>query len=217
MLDCLEDHGPSQSMAPDVEMVELDGATVVLNSSNCRTFLNYSQNVFLPYIQSNLSISQRVDIVWDEYIQNSLKSHTRNSRGTGVRRRVESKSLVPRNWQSFLRVDENKSELFGYLADQVMTINTAKLVITTKGKDVLSLQNYSTNMLSPCNHEEADSRIFVHIADAVYAGMEKGLSAYYRYRCCGAWQFQWCLLFLWCRSLVMHNFGFGLELVIIKD
>ena len=29
MLDCLEDHGPSQSTAPDVEMAVLSGAAVV--------------------------------------------------------------------------------------------------------------------------------------------------------------------------------------------
>ena len=43
MLDCLEDHGPSQSMAPDVGMLVLDGAAVVLmlNPTNGRTFLDY--------------------------------------------------------------------------------------------------------------------------------------------------------------------------------
>ena len=105
----------------------------------------------------------------------SAKSRIQISRGTGIQRRVESKSLIPRNWQSFLLLNENKSELFGFLADQAMTNYTAKVVITSKGSDVLSLQNHIIDMLFLGNHEEADSRLLLHVADAVYPGIEKVL------------------------------------------
>ena len=55
---------------------------------------------------------ERLDIVWDRYIADSLKSETRSKRGKGIRRRVEPRSAVPGNWQKFLRIDDNKTELF---------------------------------------------------------------------------------------------------------
>ena len=42
---------------------------------------------FLPFIEAQLRHADRVDIVRDKYIENSLKATTRSHRGTGVRRR----------------------------------------------------------------------------------------------------------------------------------
>ena len=49
-----------------------------------------------------------------------------------------------------------------------------KQIVTSYGEDVLvspPLSDYSS--LCPCNHEEADTRIFVHVADAVKSGITK--------------------------------------------
>ena len=51
----------------------------------------------------------RVDVVWDRYIPNSLKSQTRIKRGKGIRRRVEASNVLPKNWQEFLHNDANKT------------------------------------------------------------------------------------------------------------
>ena len=92
----------------------LDGAVCVqmLKPQFCKTFQEYSEKVFQPYITKSLGNVQRVDLVWDEYIPNSLKACTREKRGTGARRRVLPSVIVPRNWQDFLRSDDNKKELF---------------------------------------------------------------------------------------------------------
>ena len=58
--------------------------------------------------EAQLRYVRRVDIVWDEYIENSLKATTRSDRGAGVRRRVTANNLLPRKWNDFLRSDENK-------------------------------------------------------------------------------------------------------------
>ena len=105
----------------------------------------------------------------------SLKSATRSFRGSGIRRRVESNSLVQRNWQSFLRNEDNKTELFSYLARQAMTIHSEKQVVSTIGENVVFLQEQNNQMLSPCNQEEADGRIFLHVADAISNGFRKVL------------------------------------------
>ena len=73
--------------------------------------------------------------------------------GKGIRRRVLPTTKIPGNWQSFLRLDENKSELFGFLANEVTKEETEKLIISTIGSSVImnrSFDNVST--LSPSNH-----------------------------------------------------------------
>lgn len=44
------------------------------------------------------------DIVWDEYLENSLKATIRGKHGSGVRQHVPANNL-PRNWREFLRAE----------------------------------------------------------------------------------------------------------------
>ena len=57
--------------------------------------------------------------MWDVYLNGSLKGTARLKRGEGVRRRVVRTGVIPGNWQDFLRVDSNKTELFSYLSQIV--------------------------------------------------------------------------------------------------
>ncbi|KAH3875881.1 hypothetical protein DPMN_039163 [Dreissena polymorpha] len=88
----------------------------MLKPNGCKTFQEYAQNVFMPFVAREIQSVSRVDIVWDEYRTNSLKSAARGKRGHGIRRRVQIDTRVPGSWDAFLRVNENKTELFGYLA-----------------------------------------------------------------------------------------------------
>ena len=91
-MGCLEDLVPSHENAsnPTVQVIILDGAALVnmLQPGAAKTFSDYAQQVFSPYILSQLQHVRRVDIVWDEYLSESLKADTRSKRGKGVRRRV---------------------------------------------------------------------------------------------------------------------------------
>ena len=109
----------------------------------------------------------------DEYVPSSLKATTRGKRGRGIRRRVQSLTTVPKTWKEFLGLDANKKELFGFLAEQIPPVDfdDGKQVITMKGEQVLcSSQQFDTSTLTPCNHEEVDTRILIHAADASKAG-----------------------------------------------
>ena len=77
------------------------------------------------------------------------------------------------NWQEFLRVDDNKTELFSFLASNVAEIDTNKQIITTQGTGVLCSNRQNLSTLAPCTHEEADTRIFLHVKDAVQQGFNK--------------------------------------------
>ena len=108
-------------------------------------------------------------IVWDEYIANSLKVTTRSKRGQGARRHVQANSQIPRHWQQFLRNDENRRELFQFLAQRVVSLQEEKQVITTKGKEILCTLARNNTARSG----EADTRMILHAADAVQEGHRK--------------------------------------------
>ena len=96
----------------------------MLNPGTAKTFLDYVEQVFLPYVSAQLENTTRVDIVWDVYQTDSLKGTTRQKRGKGVRRIVVPSAAIPKNWKDFLRVDDNKTELFSFLSHQVTLLET---------------------------------------------------------------------------------------------
>ena len=49
----------------------------------CKTFQDYAENCFIPYLQTEVRNANRLDTVWDIYLPNSLKSATREKRGLG--------------------------------------------------------------------------------------------------------------------------------------
>ena len=155
-------------MNPLSEVVVLDGAAIVnmLKPGSARTFQDYAKDVFLPYVKSQVDKAQRVDIVWDDHREGTLKAQTREKRGKGVRRRVSPQNAVPQNWGEFLRLADNNKELFSFLSREVATIHTEKQVISTLLEDVICRQERNTEGLASCSHEEADTRIMLHVADA---------------------------------------------------
>ena len=82
--------------------------------------LKSMQKHILPYLEAQARNVKRLDIVWDRYIQDSLKNSARESRGQGVRKRVVAAATRPANWQSLLRCDRNKVEFFEFLAQKLL-------------------------------------------------------------------------------------------------
>ena len=90
LLVCLEGHAEPQSEAPTVTAVVFDRAVIVqmLKPGTAKTFEEYAQKVFIPYVVRQLQHVSRLDLVWNSYRADSLKASTREQRGKGVRRRV---------------------------------------------------------------------------------------------------------------------------------
>ncbi len=178
LLHCIQFEEIQDMNGPVVNVKLFDGAAVVqmLRPGLTKTFQEYADTIFMPYISSQLKSVKRVDIVWDMYIQDRLKSTTRQKRGKGVRRRVAPTTTIPHNWKDFLGLDENKSELFSFLAQCVRSLSTeeGKCVYTTHECNVLSsVVDADMTYLAPCSHEEADTRLLLHAADAVQKGFRK--------------------------------------------
>ena len=65
------------------------------------------------------------------------------------------------------------TELFSFLATSVTALDTDKQIISTHRSNVLCIQPRDISCLVPCTHEEADTRILLHLDDAVKEGYTK--------------------------------------------
>lgn len=157
---------------PQAEAIVLDGSALInsLPPRTSTTFDEYASVTVIPYVQALSAKYKRTDIVFDVYLSSSLKSETRLKRGTGARRRVTGTNKTPRNWKNFMREAENKTELFHFLADKIADMDTVNSVVVTKEELALSKHVLSLDDISPCSHEEADTRMFVHARHAVKEG-----------------------------------------------
>ena len=169
-----------------MEAIILDGAVVVhmLYPGTAKTFQEYADFVFGPYISSQIDKTSRVDVVWDVYLPDSLKETTRQKRGKGVGRRVSPSTAIPKSWKDSLRVDDNKTELFKFLAHFVtcLTVDEGKVVYATSAQNVLSSScQAELSNLTPCSQEKADTRLILHAADAM--AQEKEGYLFIEYEC----------------------------------
>ena len=83
---------------------------------------------------------------------------------------------MPKSWKDFLRVDDNKTELFKFLAQHVtcLTVDKGKVLYATSAQDVLSLTcQAELSNFTPCSQEETDTRLILHAADAVALGKRR--------------------------------------------
>jgi hypothetical protein len=140
LLECLEQLSPPDAVHSEADVLILDGAAIVhmIRPGAAKTFCAYAQDVFLSHITHLLRSVSRLDVIWDVYRTDSLKNTAREERGKGKRKRVTPAGIIPPNWHTFLRVDDNKTELFNYLAQCLMQIPTEKIIVTTQGTIAIS-------------------------------------------------------------------------------
>ena len=162
---------PKLTPPDDVTVKVLDGPAVVhiVRPTYGTNYQPYVVRHFMPFITNSLTNSTpRLDIIWDIYPDHNLKAEAQAKRGNpGVTTIVEGSTPVPRDWNKFLANSRNNVQLFRYLSKAV-TYDDHVLVNTT---DSQSVADFDTIM--PCNHQEADSRIFLHLSHAAQQGHSK--------------------------------------------
>ena len=124
--------------------------------------------MFLQYVEGQLQPVILLDFVWEVYKAGSLKSSIRERRGMGEARIVAASTRLLPNWQTFLRVDSNKTGLFSFLASALKAFHPpeGKVVLTTCQEAVISNTERDVSQLAPCAQEEADGRMLLHAAHA---------------------------------------------------
>ena len=124
----------------------------MLTPNQCQTFDDYFQQVFISYLKQQFLHVSRIDVVWDRYLVGSINGSTIYKRGSGIRRKFDSTTKLP---------------LFKFLANKIILHNFIdKVLITTYNKSVIS--NNINITMPECDHEEADTRMVVHLIDAVH-------------------------------------------------
>jgi len=161
ILTCLDDLSPSQTKTHDATCIVLDGAAIkqMIKPAAAKTFDYYAQQVFIPYISSQLRSVSRIDLVWDTYKDDSRKGTARAKRGKGVMRHVVGKAALPRNWKNVLRIDGNKRELFSFLSKIRHSVRKTSKLSSPLGRGC-SAHSYS-RMSTPCRHAALKKLIVV--------------------------------------------------------
>ena len=167
----------------DASVVVLDMPAVIhmVKPQKANVFGEYISQHLLPFLQAQMNDSTtRIDAVWDRYPEKSLKNQARTKRlGTTKERRIKASNNVPipkgKEWQNYLKVSENKEELFKYLSDELVnkTHSSNYHLLSTKGELVLCNKPIDLSRVSTSDHEEADSRMILHLFDAAIAGHQK--------------------------------------------
>ena len=152
------DPTPKQASVVILDM----GAVIHMWPTHAKVVGEYTSMHLLPFMESQeMPRTTRIDAVWDCSHKHSLKNQTRTKRqaGGGIQGTwVSTKIPIPRgkDWQQFLSINQNKDVLFKYLSTQLISATT---------------NNTACCMcLSPTDHEEADSRMMLHLQHAVMAG-----------------------------------------------
>ena len=173
-LKCLEHYGQINFEAPSVNAKIFDGAVYVMMNPP-RTVKTYGEYVgdLCKSMKRIASSVDRLDLVFDRYFEKSLKSQTREFRGVGIRVAVRQETPIGNKFLDFMRNDQNKTELFGMIAESVAAIQCNGTILATKGEHILSNSQIDDCNIAPCNHEEADSRLLLHAYDAAIHGHKK--------------------------------------------
>ncbi|KAK1893845.1 Pantothenate kinase [Dissostichus eleginoides] len=76
LLSCLKDVHSAYSDGPKVTCTIVDGAAIIqmLKPTSVKTFNEYTQEIFIPYLNRKLGHVTRLDLVWDRYLESCYKS-----------------------------------------------------------------------------------------------------------------------------------------------
>ncbi|KAJ8890090.1 hypothetical protein PR048_009597 [Dryococelus australis] len=135
---------------PSVDAKIFDGAAVfqMIKPGDAQSFQEYMDNKCLPYVEKQKNSVQRINVVWDIYKSDSLKQGLMLTR------------------KSFLNFWE----------DTIIIGRANKEVYSTLGSTVIcSSDRMDNKSISPCNHEEADTCVFLHTVNAAKCGLPRVL------------------------------------------
>ena len=155
------------SEQPRSDAFVLDGPAVIhmIKPKNESTIDEYCET-FLSHIQTYFYSCNRVDVIFYIYLQSSLKDGVRETRGVAPSMIVRGTTKV-KNWSRFLKNGSNKQSFFEYIAlyAKSLQIDSRKqLVITCRDSVITNPKSADLEAsLSPCDHEEADTRMLLHM------------------------------------------------------
>ena len=141
--------------------------------SICKTFGDLALE-FIKLLKTFLTPpSRRIDVVFDRYFKHSIKASTRQRRSKltkGIGAKItDATTLLPKDWKTFMCLDQNKVNLVEFLAEQIMQeeVDEDIDIIMSGGfqEEAQSIRGTPVNGLSS-TQEEADTRMLLHAKHA---------------------------------------------------
>ena len=168
--------------------VLIDGHALIQSlgkPNGCQTFGDYA-DVFVQNVTRDFrEHTSRVDVVFDRYIgKSSNKAVTRSKRVSkkNIGKLIDDQNVpLPLVWSNFISLDENKADLARSLSYVVMKKGMAlqqSYELVTEGGFSDATDARSTrrdNVMLLGNHEEADTRLILHLGEALDEGYERAL------------------------------------------
>ena len=183
--DCDEHIDIDQQDCVTVKIFDGPALAQMIIPKKGKDFNYYADKQFIPYVLNRCKNNViRSDTLFDVYdTGDNLKQQTHDKRGetAGTETSVEGDTLVPsgiRKWKLFLNVKANKTALFKFLSEKLTRVQSSVLTIYATDNDQVLVNseplegnlNGPLHTLGPCSQPEADTRIFLHIKDAVNNG-----------------------------------------------
>ena len=108
-----------------------------------------------------------------------MKIPLRNSRGTSIRTLLGENGCnpIPKKFSGYLNLPENKSDLYTFAGRALVRQKIAgRDIVSSCGEDCLTNNEHiNLSFLKNCNHNEADTRILLHLLHASTNGHRKAM------------------------------------------
>ena len=151
----------------------LDGNRLIQNNNpkSKMTFNEYAEWLSNNIIRLYFQVYQRIDVVFDQFVEGSMKKSSFEERKQ-LRRNVVGTTKCPGNWQQFLKDRVNKRNLNEFLGSKLGTFTypTGRQFFITCREKVLS---NCIGSMEDSDHEGADTRIVLHVQHALSQGMNQ--------------------------------------------
>ena len=149
--------------------------------ASIKSFREYADMKVIPYVERQLANTKRVDVIWDRYLPDSLKATTRRG---GEQESDSGCDMM--GMGNFRKIGTSicRTQVTRWNCSIICTVDIAetvfcegKVVMSTLDEDVLGSPvlgaDESEYPLRPCNHEEFDTRVMFHAANAVSHGYQR--------------------------------------------
>ena len=137
------------------------------------TYGKYCEDELLSKLKFKFQNTKGLDLVFDVYNENS---QTRENRGEGMRISVRKDTPICKDFRKFMRNDTNKTELFKMITEVLIQIpETMATIVATIGSKIVSNSSLEKLNIELCNHEEADTRLLLHVLHEADLGIKKSL------------------------------------------
>jgi hypothetical protein len=169
------------------DTIIFDGHAIIqaLSTPNIivKATFKYMADAFMSHIMSHSKNIASLHVVFDRYLDNSIKCQTREKRGANHMTQVyhiELDIAVPTNWKLFLTNSQNKANLAKlytqYLADNAPRVLGDKEMYISGGynNNVIKIAAGAVHEepLLASNQEEADTRLILHATYAANNGAD---------------------------------------------